>query len=142
VSKPVNGTDERRRRLIEELKDKEYRDEYVSAGVDVGVAFQIKRMRECQKPKPWTQTDLSNRANMKQPRIHELEDPNPASSPNLSTLKKIASAFDVGLLVRFVPFSDLVKQDINLSSDSLDVLSFEQEDYFHEAALEGREWDV
>lgn len=120
--------DKRKQRLLEALKNKEYRDEYISAGVDVGIAFQIRALRKQQKPKPWTQTELANRAKMKQPRIHELEDP--SKSPTLSTLKALANAFEVGLLVKFVPISELVKHELNLSSDSLDVLSFEQDPYF------------
>lgn len=130
----MNTINKRKQMLIESLKNKEYRDEYVSAGIDVGIAFQIKALREQQQPKSWTQTDLATRANMHQERIHELEDP--SHSPTIRTLKKLAAAFDVGLIVRFVPFSDLVKWDINLSAKSLEIPSFEQEDYFKETEEE------
>jgi len=46
----------------------------------------------------------------------------------------LASAFDVGLVVRFVLFSELVSWEINLSPESLEVLSFEQESYFQDMA--------
>jgi transcriptional regulator with XRE-family HTH domain len=121
------NTYKRKKRLIDELKEKDYRDAYTASSVDVGVAFQIKALREQKK---WNQTRLAEEANMKQERISVLE--NPSRSPNLSTLKKIANAFDVGLAVRFVPFSDLVKHEISLSSESLNVLSYDQDPYFGE----------
>lgn len=60
-----------------------------------------------------------------------MEDPN-YSKFALATLKQLASTFDIGLVVRFVPISDLVKWELNLSSDSLKVLSFDEESYFQE----------
>ncbi len=136
----MNTTDERKKHLLEELKDKEYRDAYVSSMVDVGVAFQIKALRE---HKPWTQEEMANQAHMKQPRIHELEDP--SKSPNLKTLKRLANAFDVGLIVRFVPISELVKYELALSSEyhmmklpsnSAGILSYKEEPYFSEPPAE------
>ena len=112
----MNIIDKRKQNLIEELKDKEYRDEYVSSSIDVGVAFQIRALRE---QRGWNQTKLAEEANMQQERISTLE--NPSHSPTLSTLKKLAKAFDVGLIVRFVPISDLVKRELNLPNESLEV---------------------
>jgi transcriptional regulator with XRE-family HTH domain len=126
----MNSINKRKKWLMQQLKSKEFRDEYVSSGVDVGVSFQIRALREQQKPKSWTQKDLAIKSNMQQERISALE--NPSHSPTLATLKKIANAFDVGLVVRFVPFSDLLKWDINLSSQSLYVPTFEEDEYFRE----------
>lgn len=115
----------RRKRLMDELKERDYRDAYTSSSVDVGVAFQIRALRE---KKEWSQAQLAEKSNMKQERISVLE--NPSYTPSLSTLEKLANAFDVGLMVRFVPFSDLVKWDINLSSEVLEVPSFDEDSYF------------
>jgi len=122
----MNIIDKRKQNLIEELKDKEYRDEYVSSSIDVGVAFQIRALRE---QRGWNQTKLAEEANMQQERISTLE--NPSHSPTLSTLKKLAKAFDVGLIVRFVPISDLVKRELNLPNESLEVPSFDKDSYFN-----------
>ena len=51
---------------------------------------------------------------MKQSRISDLEDPN-YENYQTRTLVKLASAFDVGLVVKFVPFSELAKWSANLS---------------------------
>jgi hypothetical protein len=45
----------------------------------------------------------------------------------LNTLKDLAKAFDVGLLVRFVPFSSLVDWEANLTPDMIAPPNFTQE---------------
>lgn len=123
--------DKRKAKLISNLKDKEYRDAFVEESINVGIPFQIKALR---KQREWTQKDLGKCSDMKQTRISLMEDPS-YSSFTLSTLKELASAFDVGLLVRFAPFSELVDWEINLAPDSLEVPSFNQESYFTETEV-------
>ena len=71
---------------------------------------------------------------MKQSAISRLESPD-YGNLNIKTLRRIASAFDVGLIVRFVPFSELgdwvsgtPRTNPGLSSNSLAVPSFEEEE--------------
>jgi transcriptional regulator with XRE-family HTH domain len=118
----------RKEKLISKLKNKEYRDAFLSELIANGIPFQVKALREQRK---WTQKELGDMAEMAQESISRLEDPN-YGKLNLNTLKRLASAFDVGLMVRFVPFSDLVEWDINLSNESLEVASFNEEVYFKE----------
>lgn len=127
----MNTIEKRKVRLIEELKNKEYRDEFVSSNVDVGVAFQVRALR---KQRNWTQEKLADISKKKQKTISDLE--NPSNSPTISTLKKIATAFEVGLVVRFVPFGDMVKWDLNLSAGSLEVPSFEDDPFFKETDVD------
>jgi hypothetical protein len=68
---------------------------------------------------------------MSQERISVAENPN-YSRFNLKTLKKIASAFDVALIVRFVPISELVEWELKLSSEALEAISYDQDPYFRE----------
>jgi len=70
---------------------------------------------------------------MNQNAISRLENPYYGKS-TLTTLKRIASAYDVGLLVEFVPFSRLVDRvsgtphtDNGLSPSTMNVQSFEEE---------------
>ncbi len=118
----------RREKLIKEIKNKEYRDGFVSAHIDIGIPFQIRALRE---QRCWAQKELAGRAGVAQAWVAKIESPN-YSGFSLKTLKKLASAFDVGLIVRFVPISDLVKWELELSSKSLMVLSFDQDSYFKE----------
>ncbi len=116
-----------KKRLLAELENREYRDAYVSSSIDVGIAFQIRALRE---QVPWTQAELAEKVNMKQERISVLE--NPSRSPTISTLKRLANAFDIGLIIRFVPISDLVEWELNLSSNSLKVPGYNDDSYFKE----------
>jgi len=123
----MNTINKHKKRLLAELEDKEYRDAYVSSSIDVGIAFQIRALRE---QVPWTQAELAEKVNMKQERISVLE--NPSRSPTISTLKRLANTFDVGLMIRFVPISDLVEWELNLSSGSLKVPGYKDDSYFKE----------
>ena len=121
----MNTNNERKNNLLEKLKNKEYRDSYVSSSVDVGVAFQVRSLR---KQNNYTQNKLSDISGMAQERISALE--NPSNSHSIATLKKIANALDVGLIVRFVPLSDVVKWELTLSHDSLKAISYPEDPYF------------
>lgn len=122
----------KKQKLIEELKDKRYRDAFISAHIDTGIPFQIRAIR---KQRKWTQKELADHAGMLQERISVAENPN-YSRFNLKTLKKIASAFDVALIVRYVPFSELVKWELDLSPESLQAVSFNGDPYFKETPLQ------
>jgi transcriptional regulator with XRE-family HTH domain len=124
----------RRQKIIEDLKDKEYRDAFVTEHINTGVPFQIRALRE-QKGREWTQKELGIRTGMAQETISRVEDPN-YGKLTLKTLKRLASAFDVALMVRFIPFSELVEWELHLAPDSLKALSFEDESYFKEERKE------
>src|SRR6266511_3959504 len=83
------------------LKSKEYRDAYVLEHIKNGVAFQIRTLRE---DRDWTQGDLGDAMGKPRNVISRIEDPNYGKT-TLTTLREVAAAFDVGLLVKFVPFS-------------------------------------
>ena len=81
----------------------------------------------------WSQEQLAEKVGTNQNAISRLENPNYGKA-TITTLKRIASVFDVALVVRFVPFSQLVDWvsgtpflDRGLSSESLTVPSFENE---------------
>ena len=122
------NTIKRRQKIIEDLKDKEYRDAFVTEHINTGVPFQIRALRE-QKGRVWTQKELGIRTGMAQETISRVEDPN-YGKLTLKTLKRLASAFDVALMVRFVPLSELVEWELSLTPDSLEVLSFDKDHYF------------
>ncbi len=56
-----------------------------------------------------------------------MEDPD-YGSYTLSTLRRVASALDVALVVRFVPFSQLVDYTTNVSPADLHVVSFDADE--------------
>lgn len=111
-------------KLIEKLRaSKEYRDAFVASQMSMGLPFQIRALR---KQRKWDQKKLATEADMLQPRISTMESPGYAS-PNLETLKRLASAFDVALIVRFVPFSELLRWSDRFSPDEFQVPSFDND---------------
>ncbi|HXK28008.1 MAG TPA: helix-turn-helix transcriptional regulator [Candidatus Binatia bacterium] len=110
-------------KLVQKLKNKQYRDAFVASQIDVGVPFQIRALRERRKMR---QEELAALSGMKQPRISAIERPGHGDI-NLKTLRRIASAFDIALIVRFAPFSELVSLTESFSPDTFNVPSFSQD---------------
>jgi len=109
---------------MEQLSNPEYRHQFVEEEINVGIAFQIRSLRNRQK---LTQGNLADLLGVKQPLVSSWENPN-YGKYTLGTLKDLAKAFDVGLLVRFVPFSTLVDWTTNLTSDVIAPPSFGEEE--------------
>jgi transcriptional regulator with XRE-family HTH domain len=110
-------------RLLSELSDKNYRDAYVAAQIRIGLPFQVKALRTT---RDWSQGELAQRADMAQPRISEIERPGERSL-NLETLLRLASAFDCALEVKFVPFSELVRNSESFDPATFEIPTFPQE---------------
>lgn len=119
-----------RQQLFRKLADKEYRDIFVDEQINTGLAFQIRGLRE---QRNWSQAELGKRAGMAQSRISVMEDAN-YSRFSLSTLKRLASAFDVGLTVKFSPYGKLVEDFIALDSSALNMPGFTEDSPVAEAA--------
>jgi transcriptional regulator with XRE-family HTH domain len=112
-------------KLVEKLCNKEYRDAYSEESIKTSLPFQIRALRE-QEDRNWSQTVLGVKSGMKQNAVSRLES---AEYGNLSinTLLRLASAFDVALLVKFVPYSRLVTEFEDLSPKSLEVKEFNKD---------------
>jgi transcriptional regulator with XRE-family HTH domain len=118
--------------LITELKDKQYRDAYVASQIRISLPLQTRALR---KSREWTQPELAEHAGMAQPRISEIEKPGERRL-NIETLLRLASAFDVALQVRFVPFSQLIDFSEDLDLDTFAIEPFTEELKKEEAAQE------
>ena len=104
-------------------KSKARRDAFVASQINVGLPFQIRALR---KQRSLNQQELATMAGMLQPRISAMEQVG-GGQLNLDTLRKLAAAFDVGLLVKFVAFSELIKWSNDFSPDNFSVPSFDAE---------------
>lgn len=115
-----------RAQLWEKMRgSKKYRHAFVAGHLSTNIAAQVQTMRESQ-PESWTQKDLAEKTGMARARISLIE--NPAYDKlTLSTLKRIAFAFDVALIVRFAPFSELVKWVSDLSPEKMNAVSFDRD---------------
>jgi transcriptional regulator with XRE-family HTH domain len=123
--------DNKREQIWESLHDHEFRKQFIDEHITVGVAFQIRSLRNRQN---LTQANLADRLDVKQPLVSSWENPD-YGKYSLGTLKELAKAFDVGLLVRFVPFSTLVDWTVNLSSDAIAPPSFSEEEQYRATVL-------
>lgn len=116
-------SDIERERLFNYLADDEIRPIFISDHIREQIALQIRTMRE---KRQWTQTELGEHAGIPQPRISLLEDPD-YSGLTLATLKRIAQAFDVGLIVRFASFGEVADWTVNLEPKQLTPPSYGEE---------------
>lgn len=105
------------------LKNKEYRHAYLKEHIRVGIASQIRLIRN---KSDINQSQLADIIGTKQSVISRLEDPD-LGSVNLKTLLKVAEAFDVGLLVKFVSFGKFINESQDISPKNLAVSNYTEE---------------
>jgi len=115
------------RRLI---RGKDTRAKFLDSHLKKGIAFQVQALRGREK---WTQGQLAAKLGSNQNAVYRLENPN-YGRQTITTLRKVAAVFDVALVVRFVPFSQLVDWvsgtphlDPGLTPNALEVPDFQSE---------------
>src|SRR6202040_2472405 len=118
-------------------RSKEARARLVSSYIDKGIAYQIRAIRDHQE---LSQEELAEMVGMNQNAISRLESPWYGKA-TIRTLKRLAAAFDVALVIRFVPFGKLTNWisgtpylEEGISAESLAVPNFEEEEQLKEAA--------
>jgi transcriptional regulator with XRE-family HTH domain len=111
------------RALWRKFAERKYRAEFVAAQVKRGIPFQIQTLM---KKKGYSQEKLAQESGLTQGVISRAANPD-YGNLTLNTIIKIASGFDVAFVGRFVPFSELAKWFSNLSEDSIEVASFNEE---------------
>jgi transcriptional regulator with XRE-family HTH domain len=106
------------------------RTQFVDSHLAKTLAFQLRATRD---KLGWNQEKLASESGMTQHAISRLESPG-YGKPTLTTLKRLAAAMDVGLVVRFVPFSELIdwvsgtpRTIEGLTAAALAVTSFDRE---------------
>lgn len=110
--------EERSTKISKLIKSRESREAYIRAKLNVLLPAQIKGLR---LHWPMTQKELGQVAQMKQSRISAMERPG-AVKFNLETLVRLASAFKVGMVVKFVPFSEMLRWENDFVQDAFDVM--------------------
>jgi transcriptional regulator with XRE-family HTH domain len=113
----------RRDKLANLLKDSAFRAQFASDQPGEFLPLQIKRLRERHG---WTQSELAERAGTQQVVVSRWENPDNRGI-TLNTLKRLARAFDVALMVRFAPFSEFIDWVCTLSARSFEPASFDEE---------------
>src|SRR5947209_4836723 len=109
--------------LLERLSNPDYREAFISDEIDIGLPMQLKAMRESRN---WKQSDVAQKTDTKQPRFSLMEKPGYGKF-SLNTLKKLAAVFDVGLIVSFVPYGEMIDFTYQFSRKRLAIPSFGEE---------------
>lgn len=133
LSATVEVTSGRRNALVGKLQDKEYRDAYVRATITHGLAHQIRINRELRN---LSQKSLAEKCGKTttQVAISRLEDP-AYGKFTLNTILKVASALDVAVCVRLVPYSKFLLETADKSVFGLFSKSFSEENLYAKQAL-------
>jgi transcriptional regulator with XRE-family HTH domain len=108
------------KRFADELSEKEMRDAYLSAQIRTKLTNQIRAIRSL---RGWSQGEFAKILGKPQSNVSRLEN-REYGSFTLNTLFELASAFDVGLVVEFVPYDDFLRRTHDLSPSHLQVGSF------------------
>lgn len=110
-------------KLTDKLRDAGYRKAFVASQINIGIPFQIRALlKKRGKKQDW----LAAKTGMLQPRISGLMTAG-KTHPNIETLRRLAEAFDCGLAVRFVPFSELARWSDEFDPESFDVPEFAED---------------
>lgn len=108
---------------LKDLKSREGREALTEAFALQGIGWQVRTMR---LQRGWTQKELAERAGMSQPRLSKIEDTD-YGRVTISTLLKLAKAFDTSLLVRLAGFSRVLREMDDLSADAIAAPSYEDD---------------
>jgi len=119
---PVN-TIERSLSSSKLASSKGYREAFVAAFLKRHIPFQIRTIR---KKKNLSQQELASDSKVSQGVISRAEDPD-YGNLTFNTVLRIAAGFDLAFVGKFVPFSALLDTIENLSEDSMEIASFEEE---------------
>ena len=117
---------DRSNKISKLLENASSRASYIRSKLNVNIPSQIRASR---RRRDWTQGELAQIADMKQSRISAIETPG-AVKFNLETLIRLAAAFRVGLQVKFVPFSEMLRWENWFSQDTFDVTTIENDTEF------------
>lgn len=112
-----------KQRLLQKFRNRKRRRSFAEQDLGTTVAAQIYALRQKHDK---TQERLAEETEMSQARISVLENPNYRKF-NVGTLQRVAAAFDVALIVRFVSFGELLDWTVTGSQKTLAPLSFKEE---------------
>ncbi len=110
--------------LVKKLKRKKYRDAYTEWNLKTGLACQIYSLR---KTLGLTQEEFAEKIKTSQQVVSRIESDD-YGKMTLGSLIKIAKGLDIGLLVKFVPFSEVVNDSVRDSNEILKASNILSED--------------
>jgi hypothetical protein len=125
-----HSVSERLERISRILKSHAARTAYIRAKLSVLIPAQIRTLRvKSVDPLMPCQRDLARESDLHQSRISMFETPG-AANMTVETIAKIAAALRVGVVIKFVPFSDMVRWESSFSPDTFDVMRLPEDESF------------
>lgn len=107
--------------IRDSVRDPEDWEAFLSSQIRMTIPFQIRANRLSRN---LSQIDLGELTGMKQAQISRLESDSD-QFPNVKTLFRLAKAFRVGLVVRFVPFDEMIEWAASAGSRDLSIESYD-----------------
>jgi len=105
------------------LRERDFRAAYIRAKLDVLIPSQLRALRLSQDK---TQPEVARLSDMKQSRISAIETPGRVNF-NLETLVRLAATHSIGLIVKFVPFSEMLEWENEYSQDTFNVTQLSED---------------
>jgi len=123
--------DDERALLIQEFADREARNHYAQELLDSFIALQIKTLRQ---QRNWNQGELARRAKKHQSQISAMEQID-FGAWKISTLRQLAKAFDLALVVKFESFGRFLDEVLPVERGVLEKPSFPEDPAFQAMPL-------
>lgn len=123
ASSTTNSTTSPFERRASKWSDEEYRQGYLEGSIEQGIAWQIRANR---KIRGLTQGDLGAMIGTTQSGVSRLEDPS-YGEQSLDTLVRLAHAFDCALSVKFISYSQLAENSVDLREETMVAAPFADE---------------
>lgn len=95
------------------ITNKKHRHEYMVKKLRMDIAYQVRLLR---LQRDLSQDNLAELIHTEQPVISNIENWH-KPFPNISTLKRIAKALDIALIVRFDTWDEVIKSLIHSGSE-------------------------
>lgn len=109
--------------FLSDLRDKEFRDEYVADQVRTRIALLIRALRE-QADRNWSQTRLGQEMGKPQSVVSRIEDPD-YGKLSLQTLLEVCAAFDLPLWIDIPEWGDWFQMMRNVPNSGTSRASFD-----------------
>jgi len=121
--------------FVNDLADKEFRDEFVADQIRTRIALLIRALRE-QKDRDWSQAELGRQMGKPQSVISRLEDPD-YGKLSLQTLLETAAAFGLPLWIDIPEWEDWLRYIRDVPNSNTRRASFNKAK-LHTAVTEGK----
>jgi transcriptional regulator with XRE-family HTH domain len=115
-----------RKRLIDDFNDEDFRRTYAEEFLDTSISAQIRALRE---QRGLSQGEFGKLIGTTQGGVSTFESTE-YSSWSINTLKKMAAALDLALVVRFASFGEILDRITGFSREALEKPSFKNDPVF------------